>query len=149
MTGDQRSDDRATNGLARPSRDSTPAYVRLTGWDSRTCCENPSAFDADDEANRGQAARDESAGMGRRLLVALLVFLGLGGVGLVLALAFEIVVPPMMWLACVGFLIFGVVAAGSGETPRARSPRLGDGDGARPIGCCPGPRPLGNDRPGR
>lgn len=122
----------------RPSAGSTPPSVRLTGWDPDSCCTHLRHADVDDTR-----AHAETEGMGRRLLIALLAFLALGAVGLVLALAFEIVVPPMMWLACVGFLIFGVLAAGAGEDRKARAPRLGDGDGARPIGCCSGPRPLG------
>jgi len=94
-------------------------------------------------ADCDEAPDEEGDGSGRRLLIALLMFVGLGAVGLVLALGFGIVVPPVLWFAMIGLLIVGVVAGGE---PGARRVRLGDGDGARPIGCCPGPGTLRSAR---
>lgn len=82
---------------------------------------------------------------GRRLLIALILFLILGAVALVLALAFEIVIPPVLFFACVAMLIVGVLVGNPPER-RAHPPRLGDAPGDRPVGCCPGPRPLGERR---
>ncbi len=119
-----------------------PAFVRLTAPSSdgefqplARACESP----APDELEEDQT--DEHAG--NRLLMAFLMLLGLAAVGLVLALAFDIIVPPFMWFAMVAMLIFGVIAGGAGEDRKPkRTPSLGDGDGARPVGCCSGPRPL-------
>ncbi len=119
-----------------------PTYVRLTGPsndgefhppESACACEAPIA----------EPEQDESSQAGIRLLMALLMILGLAAVGLVLALAFDIVVPPVMWLAMVGMLIIGVIAGGASEDAKPkRTTSIGDGDGARPVGCCSGPRPL-------
>ena len=120
-----------------------PAFVRLTApssdgefqpLDSTCACETPAT-----EPEEDQTAEHA----GNRLLMAFLMLLGLAAVGLVLALAFDIVVPPFMWFAMVAMLIFGVIAGGAGEDRKPqRTPTLGEGDGPRPVGCCSGPRPL-------
>ena len=129
------------NQNARPAP--APAYVRLTGPSSdgafqpleSTCACEPPAVELEEDQTSERA--------GIRLLMALLMILGLGAVGLVLALVFNIVVPPVMWLAMVAMLIIGVIAGGVSEDPKPkRSASIGDGDGARPVGCCSGPRPL-------
>ncbi len=98
------------------------------------------------EPDSGGPERDEQDyPAGRRLLIALAFFLAFGGVALVLALAFEIVIPPVLFFACIALLVVGTLVGDPPER-RARPPRLGDAPGDRPVGCCPGPRPLGECR---
>ncbi len=133
-----------------------PPFVRLTGpmpkdpfqidpASVETSSELPSQATTRNETAKPDSHANASPSADRRLLIALLVFLLLGAVALVLALAFGIVIPPVLFFACVVLLVIGTIV---GNPPKRRSgpPRLGDAPGDRSVGCCPGPRPLGESR---
>ena len=108
--------------------DAYPHHVAVTE-------DGPAPIPFIDEA----AAERERSRTARRIMLSSILLFAIWVVGLLVLPEFGLVLP---WYAVVGAGV-AIAVGGMLNTP-ARSnrtpPRVGE-DGARPIGCCPGPRP--------
>lgn len=84
---------------------------------------------------------EQSRRLARRLVIAFILIVLTGVVFFIVVPLMGVHLPLIVPVLCFVAIVVGAVIVHAGEAPEEKQPCPRDDEG-RPIGCCPGPRPL-------